>query len=129
MNDAHLGQGLSFPLRLGVRGLGESTGMARIEQSMRMILGTQYGERLMRPIFGANLKSLIFGANNATTASLAAYYVKDALDRWEPRIDVLDVLVTNDIPGNQLVIEVRYRLRATADEQLFVLPFALEHAS
>jgi phage baseplate assembly protein W len=128
MTDEHLGRGLSFPLRLGVRGLGESTGIARVEQSMRMILGTQYGERLMRPAFGGNLKSLIFAANNATTASLAAYYVKDALDRWEPRIDVLDVLVTNDLPGNQLVIEVRYRLRATAEEHLFVLPFALERA-
>jgi phage baseplate assembly protein W len=126
MAGEHLGQGLAFPLRLGVRGLGESTGVARVEDSMRMILGTQYGERLMRPAFGGNLKTLVFAANNATTASLAAYYVKDALDRWEPRIDVLDVLVTNDLAADQLVIEVRYRLRATADEHLFVFPFALE---
>jgi phage baseplate assembly protein W len=128
MADEHLGRGLAFPLRTGVRGLGESTGIARVEESIRMILGTQYGERIMRPAFGANLKSLIFAANNATTASLAAYYVKDALDRWEPRIDVLDVLVTNNVTQDRLDIEIRYRLRATAAEHLFVHPFALERA-
>lgn len=128
MSDEQLGQGLSFPLRVGVRGLAESTGVARVEESIRLILGTQYGERLMRPRFGANLKSLLFAANNATTASLAAYYVKDALDRWEPRVDVLDVLVTNDLTSGRLVIEIRYRLRATAQEHLFVYPFALESA-
>ncbi|WP_328475133.1 GPW/gp25 family protein [Actinoplanes sp. NBC_00393] len=128
MADEHLGQGLAFPLRLGVRGLGESTGVARVEESIRLILGTQHGERLMRPAFGGNLKSLVFAANNATTASLAAYYVKDALDRWEPRIEVLDVVVSNDLRADQLVIEVRYRLRATAAEHLFVFPFALERA-
>jgi phage baseplate assembly protein W len=128
MADEHLGLGLAFPLRVGIRGLAESAGVARVEESIRVILGTQYGERVMRPQFGANLKGLIFAANNATTASLASYYVKDALDRWEPRIDVLDVLVTNDLQMGQLVIEIRYRLRATAQEHLFVYPFALERA-
>jgi phage baseplate assembly protein W len=128
MADEHLGLGLAFPLRIGIRGLAESAGVARVEESIRVILGTQYGERVMRPQFGANLKGLIFAANNSTTASLASYYVKDALDRWEPRIDVLDVLVTNDLQMGQLVIEIRYRLRATAQEHLFVYPFALERA-
>ncbi|HEU4347607.1 MAG TPA: GPW/gp25 family protein [Actinoplanes sp.] len=128
MAEEVLGRGLAFPLRVGVRGLGESAGVARVEESIRIILGTQHGERLMRPQFGANLKSLIFAPNNATTASLATYYVTDALARWEPRIDVLDVLVTNDLDTAGLVIEIRYRLRATAQEHSLVLPFALERA-
>ncbi|MEV0803185.1 GPW/gp25 family protein [Kribbella sp. NPDC050281] len=126
MSDEVLGRGLSFPLQISGIGLAESAGVARVEQSIRIILGTQYGERVMRPGFGANLKSLVFAPNNATTASLAGYYVTDALARWEPRIDVLDVQVSNDVDGAQLVIEIRYRLRATAQEHLLVLPFLLE---
>lgn len=126
MSDEVLGRGLSFPLQISGTGLAESAGVARVEQSIRIILGTQYGERVMRPGFGANLKSLVFAPNNATTASLAGYYVTDALARWEPRIDVLDVQVVNDVDGAQLVIEIRYRLRATAQEHLLVLPFLLE---
>ncbi|MFG1626050.1 GPW/gp25 family protein [Kribbella sp. NPDC049227] len=126
MSDEVLGRGLSFPLQISGTGLAESAGVARVEQSIRIILGTQYGERVMRPGFGANLKSLVFAPNNATTASLAGYYVTDALARWEPRIDVLDVQVFNDVDGAQLVIEIRYRLRATAQEHVLVLPFLLE---
>ena len=126
MSDEVLGRGLSFPLQISGTGLAESAGVARVEQSIRIILGTQYGERVMRPGFGANLKSLVFAPNNATTASLAGYYVTDALARWEPRIDVLDVQVVNDVDGAQLVIEIRYRLRATAQEHVLVLPFLLE---
>jgi phage baseplate assembly protein W len=126
MTEEVLGRGLAFPLRISGTGLAESAGVARVEESIRIILGTQYGERVMRPEFGANLKSLVFAPNNATTASLAGYYVTDALARWEPRIDVLDVLVTNDVDEARLVIEIQYRLRATAQEHQFVLPFLLE---
>lgn len=128
MAEEVLGRGLSFPLRVGVTGLGESAGVAKVEESIRIILGTQFGERVMRPRFGANLKSLLFAPNNATTASLAGYYVSDALARWEPRIDVLDVLVTNDLDRAVLVIEIRYQLRATAQEHHLVYPFPLERA-
>jgi phage baseplate assembly protein W len=123
-----LGRGLAFPLRIGATGLGEAAGVAKVEESIRIILGTQYGERLMRPGFGGNLKSLVFAPNNATTASLAGYYVTEALTRWEPRIEVLDVVVTNDLDRGILVIEIRYQLRATAQEHQLVYPFPLERA-
>jgi phage baseplate assembly protein W len=126
--DEVLGRGLAFPLRIGITGLAESAGVAKVEESIRVILSTQYGERVMRPQFGANLRSLMFAPNTSATASLAAFYVSDALARWEPRIDVLDVLVTNDLDGAKLDIEIRYRLRATAQEQRVVLPFPLERA-
>jgi uncharacterized protein len=126
MTDEVLGRGLAFPLRISGTGIAESTAVARVEESIRMILGTQHGERLMRPGFGSNLKSLVFAPNDATTASLARYYVTDALARWEQRIDVLDVLVTNDVEAAALVIEIRYRLRVTAQEHQLVLPFLLE---
>ena len=82
----------------------------------------------MRPQFGANLKSLVFAPNNATTASLASYYVTDALSRWEPRIDVLAITVTADLSQadlGKLLIGITYRVRATKDERSLVYPFYL----
>ena len=96
MNEQILGRGLAFPMQLGVAGLAQASGVAKVEQSIRIILGTQHGERVMRPLFGSNLRTLVFAPNNASTANLARYYVTEALARWEPRIDVLDVVVTND---------------------------------
>jgi len=128
MNEAVYGRGLSHPFRLGLAGLSQSEGVRKVEESIQIILGTQYGERVMRPAFGCNLSSLSFAPNNASTANLARYYVAEGLARWEPRIEVLDVLVTNDLDRGILVIEIRYQLRATAQEHQLVYPFPLERA-
>jgi uncharacterized protein len=126
MDDDFAGRGLAFPLRPGVSGLGESAGVAKVEESMRIILGTRPGERVMRPQFGCELGSLVFSPNNSSTADLARYYVTDALTRWEPRIDVLDVVIGNDSLRGHLVIDVRYRLRALGAIQTLVHRLPLE---
>jgi phage baseplate assembly protein W len=121
-----LGRGLAFPVRPGRFGLARSAGPAKVEECIRIILGTQYGERVMRPRFGANLRSLVFAPNNATTADLARYYVQEALTRWEPRIELVDVTVTNDNQLGELRIDITYRLRATQEVRTLVYPFSLE---
>lgn len=123
------GSGITYPMQIGTSGgIRQSTGIQKIEESIRIILGTQYGERLMRPRFGSNLKSLVFAPNNAATANLASYYVETGLRQWEPRIDVLDVQVENDNLNGQLVIEIRYRLHATQDVHTTNISFLLEAA-
>jgi|SRR5690242_16372280 phage baseplate assembly protein W len=129
MTDEIYGRGLSYPLRLDVTGLSVSAGPRKVEESIRLILGTQYGERLMRPTFGSNLRTLAFAPNNSSTANLARYYVAEGLARWEPRIQVLDVSVENSATQPMLVISITYRLRTTQDVHNLVYPFYLEPAS
>ncbi|MFD0689861.1 GPW/gp25 family protein [Actinomadura fibrosa] len=124
MTGQFYGRGPAFPLRLDGGGVAESAGAAKVAESIRIVLGTQHGERVMRPTFGANLRSLAFAPNNGATADLARHYVTDALARWEPRIDVLDVAVAND--DVRLLIDVQYRLRATNEVRNLVYPFYLE---
>ena len=126
MNAEVYGRGMSFPFQLGVAGVRESAGVPKVEESIRIILGTQWGERLMRPRFGCNLRSLAFAPNNASTANLARYYVEDGLAQSEPRIDVLDVAVDNDNVAGALLINITYRLRTTQDVHNLVYPFYLE---
>jgi hypothetical protein len=125
----YYGRGMSFPVAIGPSGaLAESSGVEKVEESIRIILGTQYGERVMRPTFGCNLKSLVFAPNNSATANLARFYVQQGLAQWEPRIDILEVLVENaDFGGvGGLLINIHYRLRATQDVQSLIYPFYLE---
>jgi phage baseplate assembly protein W len=129
MDAGFYGRGMAFPVQLGVAGINVSEGTEKVEESIRIILGTQYGQRVMRPRFGCNLGSLAFAPNNASTANLARYYVAEGLASWEPRIDVLDVAVTNDNVNVQLLINITYRLRATQDVHNLVYPFFLEPSS
>lgn len=127
MTNEFYGRGISFPLGLNTSGgLRQSAGVDKVEESIRIILGTQYGERQMRPTFGCNLKSLVFAPNNEATASLARYYVETGLRQWEPRIEVLQVLVQNDNRNGRLLIHIHYRLKATQDGRSLVYPFYLE---
>ena len=126
MDSEFYGRGMSFPLQLGVAGIRESASVQKVEESIRIILGTQYGERVMRPRFGCNLRSLAFAPNNASTANLARYYVEEGLAQWEPRIEVADVTVQNDNLRGMLLINITYRLRTTQDVHNLVYPFYLE---
>ena len=127
---AFLGVGWQFPIRAGTVDqpdrIATSAYDRSIEESIRIILGTSRGERVMRPDFGANLKRLVFAQNNASTAGLAIFYVREALKKWEPRIELLGVDAEPDVTeGNTLLITVVYRVVATNTEHNLVYPFYL----
>ena len=125
MSESIHGRGASLPLRVAGGRIVESEGADKIAESIRIILETQPGERVMRPAFGCKLRSLAFAANSATTAGLARHYVEEALQRWEPRITVLSVGVQNAHAASALEITVCYRIKATRDERSLIYPFYL----
>ncbi len=120
-----LGQGLAFPLQLNARGgLALAAGERDIEQSIRIILETMPGERVMRPEFGCRVKELLFAPRNAATEGLLIQYVEQALGRWEPRIDLLTVEALDDEgPDGAWLVAIQYRLKDTYDERSLVYPF------
>ena len=127
---AFLGVGWAFP----VCGDSGRTATAAYDEDIRqaigIIMGTNPGERVMRPDFGAGLAAFLFEPVNPTTMALLQQRVKDALIDWEPRIDVLTVAVSTDpLERNLLLIEVAYRVRATNSLQNLVYPFYLEEGT
>jgi len=127
MNTDFLGKGFAFPLQINQRGgINVSKQEQKIRESILIILGTQYNERVMRPDFGCNLKSLVFAPNNAATANLARHYVEEGLTKWEPRISLDEVIVENDNSEERLIIQVYYRIKSTNEPGNLVYPFYLE---
>jgi phage baseplate assembly protein W len=124
-NREFLGQGLAFPLQFGARGgLALAAGERDIVQSIRLILETTPGERVMRPEFGCRARELLFAPRNAATEALLVLYVEQALGRWEPRIQVTAIEAKDD-PANDgaWLVEIRYEIKATHDERSLVHPF------
>lgn len=122
-----LGRGLAFPLQVDPRGgISLASGQSDIAQSIRIILETAPGERVMRPEFGCRIHELVFAPHNATTQGLLMHYVRQALARWEPRIDVREVNISVE-PGREeaLLVEIKYQIKDTHDERSIVYPFYL----
>jgi hypothetical protein len=124
-----LGIGWNFPIgqdgghQIALTADGEES----VRQSIWTILATSPGERVMRPDFGCGLHDLVFGVNNAATATAVARAVREALAVWEPRIDVLDVSAMPDpAQANVLAIDISYRVRSTNSRFNLVYPFYLE---
>jgi len=128
---AFLGVGWAFPPYLDVTRVPAMVAYEEdIRQSIMIIMGTEPGERIMRPDFGAGLNRFVFEPANTTTMALIQTRVHDALVDWEPRIEVIEVKVTLD-PNerNLLLIEVTYRVRATNTLHNLVYPFYLQEAT
>ncbi len=125
MEGDFLGRGWAFPIDVDHRGGIETVAAeADIEQSIRIILETAPGERVMRPEFGCGLHNLVFAPNSPATAGLVAYHVQEALGRWEPRIEVEEIQVAPDARRPAvLLIDIRYRIRSTNDVRNLVYPF------
>ena len=101
-----------------------------VRQSIRIILSTSKGERVMRPDFGCGLYELVFAPNSAATRGLAEHHVSEALLLWEPRIDVLQVKATASGDRDEvLLISIDYRVRTTDNRFNMVYPFYLERGA
>lgn len=122
-----LGKGIKFPLTVEGKKISTSSGEELIRESIMIILGTAKGERIMRPDFGCGINELVFAPNNTSTATLVNFHVKEALLKWEPRIEVLNVTAQPDEDEqNRLNISIDYRVRATNTKRNLVYPFYLE---
>jgi phage baseplate assembly protein W len=120
-----IGRGIAFPMRVDQSGsIATSSGVSDIDSSIRMILTTAPGERLMRPAFGCKIWELLFEPINANTLGLMSEAVKEAIGRWEPRVTLADVRLDPDGQhAGEVLIEIDYVVRATNDRRNLVYPF------
>lgn len=123
-----LGAGWGFPVaRQPAPRLAMVADEESVRQSILIILRTVKGERVMRPDFGCNLQELVFAINDRSTQAAAAFEVREALQKWEPRIDVLEVEASAaGDRGEVLLIAIEYRVRSTDNRFNLVFPFYLD---
>ncbi len=130
MDKPFLGRGVGFPIQLDNGDIKPAEDEESIRQSIRIILGTAKGERVMRPDFGCGIYDLVFEMTTASTAGKISQAVREALLRFEPRIDVIDIQVTpkSDDEGEKIFISIDYQVRATNNAFNLVYPFYLERS-
>lgn len=89
-------------------------GRESVRQAVLLLLSTRPGERVMRPDYGCELHKLVFSPNDDTTAGLAMHYVRQAIERWEPRVVIerLDAGRDEAYP-ERLNVVLEYRLTSS----------------
>ncbi len=127
---AFLGVGWKFPVDVDKRkGVAMSQYEDNIYESIVIIIGTALGERVMRPDFGCAIHDLVFAPNNANTHGLIMYYVREAITKWEPRVQDLTVEVEVEPEDEtKVLVKVEYRVIATNNIFNLVYPFFLQRS-
>lgn len=130
-NRAFLGVGWAYPARLDAQ---HRTARVAYEEDVRqavlIILGTNPGERVMRPTFGAGLNAFLFAPITTTTLTRLQNRVLDALVEFEPRIHVEHVHAAYERSQQTRVnIEILYLVRATNNQFNLVYPFYLQEGT
>ena len=120
-----IGRGIAFPMGVDHTGrLKLTNGSEDLDRSMRVVLATAPGERVMRPQFGCRIWDMLFEPVTPNLLGLMAQAVRESLAQWEPRVTVDDVEILPQGDDNARVdIVVHYRVKATNDPRNLVYPF------
>lgn len=103
-----------------------TSGRTAIRQSILLLMSTIPGERVMRPQYGCDLHQLAFMPNDATTHGLAIHYVRMALERWEPRIDIIHIDANTNADDSSLMdITLKYRIRKLKQPEQLIIAYHL----
>ena len=129
-----IGKGLKFPFEVQTRTGGTapqasssiSDGFDRINQSIQQILGTSIGERMPRRNFGSLANELVFMPNDEILQGMAERYIEDAIEKWEKRIIVNDVITEIDRNRGILFIHITYKVISTQRDGNYVYPLYLD---
>ena len=121
-----LGVGWSFPPEFDNK-TGTNTMVSEerdIEQSLKLILFTSYGERTMRPEFGSNLSESVFDSIDSVTVNTISDNIRQAIIEFEPRITLHNVEIdTADIYNGRLTIKLDYTIRTINVRTNIVFPY------
>jgi len=122
-----LGRGWAFPL------LPDATGTLRytqlegnVHQSIRILLMTRLGERVMRPDLGTEAPRLVFAPGSEQNLNILEETVDRAIRLFEPRVDLLEVRAELDSEDDtRAIVSISYKVRRTNTRNNLVFPFYL----
>jgi len=85
-----------------------------LESSVRMLLLTVKGERLMLPDYGTNLRRMVFDLNIESIDAMVTQEVTQAIGRYEPRVLVQAVSVRRDANNRSVNLDASFMSRLSA---------------
>ena len=136
MNEADfLGTGWSFPPKFDRKHgtVDLVSGVDDINESLDILLSTSLGERVMQPLYGANLRDYQFETLNATMISFLRDLIERAILYYEPRIQVERIGITQgdavDLLEGKLTISIDYAIINANSRFNYVYDFYLREAN
>lgn len=120
------GVGWAYPVRIDATtgAIAFSRHEVDIRESIRIILATARGERVMRPDFGCGIHDLVYDVIDVAMLTRVETEVRESITRYEPRVELIGVKADPfEAADGRLLVEVDYRIRQTNQSDNLVYPF------
>jgi len=132
MEGAFLGRGWSFPPRFDVRTrkVQMVSGDDDIRESLKILLTTRPGERVMQPRYGCAIGGMAFELVHPQTIARMEDIIRRAILFYEPRIDLEEVTIkVLDAAGGRILVGLVYTIRTTNSRSNLVFPLYLQQGT
>lgn len=79
-----------------------------VKESIKNLILTNKGERLMQPLLGGDVYAMLFENNTPATIKLIQEQIKTVIRQYEPRATLIDVIVRSSIDESTVEIGVYF---------------------
>jgi phage baseplate assembly protein W len=95
----------------------KKTEAAAVKQAVKTLIQTNFGERPFNYYFGSNIRALLFEPVTPDIIDEIKLNIRLAIENFEPRAELLDVRVLDEIDRNSINVSIRFKVVST-DEQV-----------
>jgi phage baseplate assembly protein W len=79
-----------------------------VKESIKNLILTDRGERLMQPDLGGNISGMLFENITPATLVLIQNNIRTTIDLYEPRAELIDVIASSNIDDNVVKVEIAF---------------------
>lgn len=109
-----------------VNGIDPKTDDQAVTQSIKNILFTEKGEIPFDPLFGSGVRKLLFEKMSPITEMLLSEEIENALNNFEPRIEINNIKLTPNYSHNKYEVYIDYTIIYLDQEEFIKLDFNLQ---
>ena len=81
-----------------------------IARSVRNLVFTLQGEKFFNPDLGSRVSRALFENIDGISASIIKDEIENTIDRYEPRVDLIDVIVEPNYDNNEFNVTIDYTI-------------------
>jgi phage baseplate assembly protein W len=86
-----------------------------VKESIKNLILTDKGERLMQPLIGGNIRAMLFENNTPAVIKMIQEQVRTTIETYEPRCSLIDVNVLSMIDDNTVKIDIYFYINNIAE--------------
>ena len=108
---------LSFSQNPNTKDVNKKIDVQAVKQGIKILVNTQFYERPFNPKFGSQVRGMLFDLMDEQTARILATTLQLAIENFEPRAKVEDIICRPNFEQNSYDIQILFFVVGVREQQ------------